>query len=62
MTYFTNDYIFTGDSYIPGVEVVTKLPRGNKKDAEHSLEKILNLTEARTICAGHDVENWVSFF
>ena len=61
MTYYTNDYIFTGDSCIPGVEVVTKLPRGNKKDAVHSLEKILVLSKNRKIYPGHDVENWVSW-
>lgn len=61
ITYFTNDYIFTGDSYIPRVEVVTKLPRGNKKEAEFSLEKILVLIENRKVYPGHNVENWVSW-
>lgn len=31
LTYYTDNYIFTGDSYIPNVKVVTKLPYGDKK-------------------------------
>ena len=53
LTYFTDSYIFTGDSYIPGVKVVTKLPRGNKKQAIKSIELILSLAENRIICPGH---------
>lgn len=50
------NYLFTGDSYIPGVKVVTNLPGGNKKQAQESLEKILRLAEGRKLCPGHEVE------
>lgn len=50
------DYLFTGDSYIPGVKVVTNLPNGNKRQAQETVEKILKLGEGRTICPGHEVE------
>ena len=49
----TNDYIFTGDSYIPGFKVVTNLPKGNKIQALESVVKIKSLVEGRTICPGH---------
>lgn len=48
------NYLFTGDSYIPGVKVVTNLPGGNKKQAQESLEKILRLAEGRKLCPGHN--------
>lgn len=47
------NYLFTGDSYIPGVKVVTNLPGGNKKLAQVSLEKIMKLAEGKTLCPGH---------
>ena len=53
LTFFTEDYIFTGDSYIPGVKVVTKLPGGDRALAAESVEKILRLAEGKTICPGH---------
>lgn len=53
LTFCVGDYIFTGDSYIPGVKVVTKLPKGNKNQAHESIEKILLLVKGKTICPGH---------
>ena len=49
-----DNYLFTGDSYIPGVKVVTNLPGGNKKQAQESSEKILRLAEGRKLCPGHN--------
>lgn len=48
------NYLFTGDSYIPGVKVVTNLPGGNKRQAQESLKKILRLVEGRKLCPGHN--------
>lgn len=53
LTFYTDDYIFTGDAYIPGVKVVTKLPGGDKTLAAASVEIILLLAEGKTICPGH---------
>lgn len=53
LTYYTDDYIFTGDSYIPGIKVVTNLPKGNKIQAQESVEKIKELAKNRIICPGH---------
>ena len=62
LTYYTNDYIFTGDSYIPNTQIVTKLPHGNKRLAVESLNRILSNTINKTLYAGHDVDKWVSYF
>ncbi len=53
LTFYMGDYIFTGDAYIPGVKVVTKLPGGDRALAAESVEKILRLAEGKTICPGH---------
>ena len=53
LSYLVGNYLFTGDSYIPGVKVVTNLPKGNKKQAEESLARILELGKGREICGGH---------
>ena len=56
ITWLHRDYIFTGDSYIPGIKVVTNLPGGNKANAEYSLKKILDLSINRKIYPGHKIE------
>lgn len=54
MTYSLNEYLFTGDSYIPNEKPVTKLKGGDRKDYEISLKKILSLINSDTIvCPGH---------
>ena len=54
LCYRVGDYFFTGDSYIPGVETVTKLRGGNKEDNERSLMKLKALFSPNTlICPGH---------
>lgn len=53
VTFYTDDSVFTGDSYIPGFDVVTTFPRSNKSDADSSLKKINILLETRKIYPGH---------
>ena len=53
LTYVLNDWVFSGDSYIPGIKVVTKLPKGNRLLAEESMNRILCLGENKLICPGH---------
>lgn len=53
LTYATDDAIFTGDAYIPGLKVVTNLPGGNRALAAQSVERILELAKDRTIYPGH---------
>lgn len=61
LTYIISDAIFTGDSYIPGIKVVTNLPKGNKKLAQDSVEKILLMSEGRIIYPGHYVKGTTKF-
>ena len=57
LCFMVDDYLFTGDSYIPGVKVVTNLPGGSKRQAQESIEKILELAKSRIICPGHGSTN-----
>lgn len=54
LTLKVGKYLFTGDSYIPHLDVVTKLKYGNKSDSRQSLRKIQHLLNPNTlICPGH---------
>ena len=55
LTYEVGNYLFTGDSYIPGIKVVTNLPGGDKALAAESIEKIKHLAEGKVLCPGHVV-------
>lgn len=57
ITYEIEDYLFTGDSYIPGCRVVTNLPGSDKGLADKSINKIMSLLQGRTICAGHEMQH-----
>ncbi len=54
MSFMVADYLFTGDSYIPNVKVVTNLPGGNKKQAQESVAKLLELAKGKILCPGHE--------
>jgi glyoxylase-like metal-dependent hydrolase (beta-lactamase superfamily II) len=54
LTFKIENYLFTGDSYIPNVKVVTKLKGGNMEASGKSLQKISNnMCENTIICPGH---------
>ena len=56
LTFRLGDYLFTGDAYIPGVKVYTKLQNGNKEDAERSLMRITDmLSDGVMVMPGHIV-------
>lgn len=55
LCYLVDDYLFTGDSYIPGVKTVATLPHSNKKKAQESLLKINSLPKGLYICPGHTI-------
>lgn len=58
ITWMTDNALFTGDSYIPGVKVVTRLPHGNRAQAAKSIALIQSLAyDGRTICPGHCLEH-----
>lgn len=53
-TFIFQKYIFTGDSLIPNIPVVTKLKTGNKVQAGLSVAKIKSFCEPESqICPGH---------
>lgn len=55
LSFRVNNFLFTGDAYIPPLPVVTKLPGANKPMAQQSLERIKALVEkdSLTIMPGH---------
>lgn len=54
LTYKIGNFLFTGDSYIPGLDVVTKLKGGNKLESLKSLLRIKeNIYHNTIICPGH---------
>ena len=54
MTYILEDnYLFSGDAYIPNVAVVSKLPGGNKKIAAQSRQLLIKLSCGKVLCPGH---------
>jgi len=54
LSYKIENYLFTGDSYIPNIDVVTKLKGGDREANKKSLQKIMaNISENTIICPGH---------
>lgn len=54
LAFHVDDYLFTGDSYIPGVKLVANFPKSNREQAKESLCKILELSKKCSIlCPGH---------
>lgn len=53
MSFLIEDNLFTGDAYIPGVKVVSKLPGGNKREAAESKQRLINLSIDKVVYPGH---------
>lgn len=56
ITWIVDNYIFTGDSYIPGVKTVTNLPGGDKVAAADSVARIQSLSDNKIILPGHFIK------
>ena len=56
LTYIIGQMAFTGDAYIPGVKVFTGFPHANKKQAEASVERILQLAADCQLLPGHTMD------
>ena len=54
LTFRVEDNLFTGDAFIPGIKVVTNLPKGDKKQAQVTLERIKTLAKGKKIRPGHN--------
>lgn len=55
LTYIIENNAFTGDSYIPGVKVFTGFPHSNRRKAQESITRIIQLTKGKKVCQGHTV-------
>ena len=55
LTYEIDDYLFTGDAYIPGFKVLTTLRGSDKQLVAQSVERILSMAEGKKIMSGHEV-------
>lgn len=54
LSFKVNNYLFTGDSFIPNFDVITKLKGGDKGANKLSLQKIKNKIVCGTcVCPGH---------
>jgi glyoxylase-like metal-dependent hydrolase (beta-lactamase superfamily II) len=54
LSFKIEDFLFTGDSWIPGIPTVTKLKGGNKEQAPQTIEVLKSYTDENTIiCPGH---------
>lgn len=53
LTYKLGSRIFSGDSYIPGLKVVSSFPYSNREDAEISKQRIINLAKECDLYPGH---------
>lgn len=55
ITWLIGNNLFTGDSYIPGIQVVTNLPNASKQQALESENNIINLSVNYIIYPGHKI-------
>ena len=55
LTYKVENFLFTGDSYIPGIPVVAKFPKSDKKQAVLSEARIKILAKGMEVCPGHSL-------
>jgi hydroxyacylglutathione hydrolase len=56
LTFLFIDYIFTGDSYIPGLKAQVHFPNSNKTDAANSEQFIKELSVDKIVCPGHQIK------
>lgn len=53
LSYLIGEYLFTGDSFIPGIKVKASFPNSNKVDAEASYKRLETISKDYTVCPGH---------
>ena len=53
LTFRIGDYLFTGDSFIPGVKVIASFPNSNREDAQYWYERLKEMSASHIICPGH---------
>ena len=53
LTYKIGKSIFSGDSFIPGLKVITSFPYSNKIEANTSVQRIISLANGNDLYPGH---------
>lgn len=53
LSYIIGKYVFTGDSYIPGIKVKASFPNSTRVDAEASYERLEIISKDYNVCPGH---------
>lgn len=53
VSYIIGKYVFTGDSYIPGIKVKASFPNSNRVDAKVSYERLEIISKYYHVCPGH---------
>lgn len=53
LSYVIDDYLFTGDSYIPGERLVAVFPNSDRTQAKASYNRLLELSKKFVVCPGH---------
>lgn len=53
LSYIVGEYLFTGDSYIPGKHLVCTFPNSNKIEAKDSCQRLVDLSSKYKVCPGH---------
>ena len=57
LTMVMEDFVFTGDAYIPGIPTNTQLPHADKELAIKSVERIIEISAGKRILPGHLINN-----
>ena len=55
LVYVSENKAFTGDAYIPGIKVFTGFPYSNRKQAQESIKRIMQLTADSLVMPGHTI-------
>lgn len=55
LTYICENNAFTGDAYIPGINVFTGFPYSKKPQAAASVERIIQLVQGCMVLPGHTI-------
>ena len=53
LTYRSGKFVFSGDSYLPGIDVFARFPKSDKAAAAESEKKILSLAQGCVVYPGH---------
>lgn len=53
LTYKIGKHVFSGDSFIPGLKVITSFPYSNKIEANISVQRIISLANGNDLYPGH---------